>query len=90
VPKVFGCFLSLSAFSTRFGRTGTASFFFEEFFPLFAFTLNLQWADDFGDAIYYAFVAAVSANQVAAVVDVDVAGFLVETEALNIHRKLGD
>ncbi len=65
------------------------SFPSQEFFPFNAFTINFEGTNYFGYAVDYAFVASVSADQIAAIIDVNIAGFLVEAEALNRHCRLG-
>jgi hypothetical protein len=65
------------------------SFAVEEGFPFFLFMSDFYGAHDFGYAVDYAFVAAVSTDHVAAVVDADVAGFVVIAEALNFLSRFG-
>jgi hypothetical protein len=61
----------------------------KELFPLFTLANDFQRANDSGDPVDYALVAPVSANKVAPIVDVYVAGFIVKTKALDISCRLG-
>jgi hypothetical protein len=78
-------FLRLNPNSLRF----FVSFLLKELIPFFTFTSYFKRTNDSGYPVDYALIVSVSADKVSPIVDVNVAGFTVKTEAFNIHCRLG-